>query len=136
MPYKNRKDVCADLKKIYGAVNLDDAEYALEESREKCNKKYPNILRSWDKNWVELAVFFEYSPEIRKITYTTNVVEGYHRMVRKFTKFKAIFPTDNSIRKAIYMSASEIAKKWAMPLRDRGLAYEQLMVYFEDRFAV
>ena len=72
-------------------MNLDDAEFAKEEFREKWNKKYPNILKSWDKNWAELTVFFEYPQEIRKIIYTTNAVEGYHRMVRKFTKSKSIF---------------------------------------------
>ena len=135
VPYKDRKEVCADLKKIYGAVNLDDAEFAKEEFREKWNKKYPNILKSWDKNWAELTVFFEYPQEIRKIIYTTNAVEGYHRMVRKFTKSKSIFPTDDAIRKVVYMSVSEISKKWTMPVRDWGLAYAQFMIYFEDRFA-
>ena len=135
VPYKDRKAVCADLKKIYGAVNLDDAEYAKEEFREKWDKKYPNILKSWDKNWAELTAFFEYPEEIRKIIYTTNAVESYHRMVRKFTKSKAIFPTDDSIRKVIYMSVKEISKKWTMPVRDWGLAYAQFSIYFEDRFA-
>lgn len=119
VPYKDRKAVCADLKKIYGAVNLDDAEYAKEEFREKWNKKYPNILKSWDKNWSELTTFFEYPQEIRKIIYTTNAVESYHRMVRKI----------------IYMSVKEISKKWTMPVRDWGLAYSQLAIFFEDRFA-
>ena len=135
VPYKDIKAVCADLKKIYGAVNLEDAEYAKEEFREKWDKKYPNILKSWDKNWAELTVFFEYPQEIRKIIYTTNAEESYHRMVRKFTKSKAVFPTDDSIRKVIYMSVMEISKKWTMPVRDWGLAYAQLSVYFEDRFA-
>lgn len=135
VPYKDRKAVCADLKKIYGAVNLDDAEYALEEFREKWNGKYPNILKSWDKNWAELMAFFEYPQEIRKIIYTTNAVEGYHRMVRKFTKSKAIFPTDDAIRKVIYLSVTEIEKKWNMPVRDWGLAYPQFTIYFEDRLA-
>ena len=135
VPYKDRKAVCADLKKIYGAVNLDDAEFAKEEFREKWDKKYPNIIKSWDKNWAELTTFFEYPQEIRKIIYTTNAVESYHRMVRKFTKSKAVFPTDDSIRKVIYMSVKEIAKKWTMPIRDWGLAYSQFAIYFEDRFA-
>ncbi len=134
VPYKDRKLVCADLKKIYGAVNLDDAEYAKEEFREKWDSKYPSILKTWDKNWAELTAFFEYPPEIRRIIYTTNAVESYHRMVRKFTKTKAIFPTDDSIRKAVYMSANEISKKWTMPVRDWGLAYSQFLIYFEDRF--
>ena len=133
--YKDRKAVCADLKKIYGAVNLDDAEYAREEFREKWDKKYPNILKSWDKNWAELTVFFEYPAQIRKIIYTTNAVENYHRAVRKFTKSKSIFPTDDSIRKVIYLSVREISKKWTMPIHDWGLAYSQLSIYFEDRFA-
>ncbi len=134
VPYKDRKEVCADLKKIYSAVNLDDAEYAKEEFREKWNKKYPNILQSWDRNWAEISTFFVYPPEIRKIIYTTNAVEAYHRMVRKFTKSKAILPTDDSIRKVIYLSVNEIGKKWTMPVRDWGLAYAQFSVFFEDRF--
>ena len=121
-----RKAACADLKKIYGTVILDDAEFAKEEFRKKWDKKYPNILKSWDKNWAELTVFFEYPQEIRKIIYTTNAVDGYHRMVRKFTKSKSIFPTDNSIRKVIYMSVKEIPKKWTLPVRDRGLLTRNL----------
>lgn len=132
--YKDRKAVCADLKKIYAAVNLEDAEFAKEEFREKWDKKYPNILRSWDRNWAELTTFFSYPEEIRKLIYTTNAVEGYHRMVRKFTKSKAIFPTDDSIRKAIYMSVCSISKKWTMPVRNWGEAYSQFAVFFEDRF--
>jgi putative transposase len=135
VPYKDRRAVCADLKKIYGAVNIDDAEYAKEEFREKWDKKYPSIMRSWDKNWAELTTFFEYPQEIRKLVYTSNAVEGYHRMVRKFTKTKAIFPTDDSIRKVVYMSVMEIQKKWSLPIRDWGLVYSQIMIYFEDRFA-
>ena len=130
VPYKDRKAVCADLKKIYGAVNLEDAEYAKEEFREKWDRKYPNILKSWDKNWAELTNFFEFPNEIRRIIYTTNAVEGYHRMVRKFTKTKSIFPTDDSIRKTIYLSTKEIAKKWTMPVRDWGLAYAQFAIFW------
>ena len=132
--YKDRKEICADLKKIYGAVNLDDAEYALEEFREKWEKKYPSILRSWDSNWAELTTFFNYPEEVRHLIYTTNAVEGYHRMVRKFTKSKAIFPTDDSIRKVIYLSVKEIRKKWTMPARNWAMAYSQIVIYFADRF--
>ena len=109
--------MCADLKKIYGAVNLENAEYALEEFREKWEKRYPAILRSWDDNWAELTTFFEYPDQIRHLIYTTNAVEAYHRMVRKFTKSKAIFPTDDSIRKVIFLSVKEIVKKGMMPVR-------------------
>lgn len=133
VPYKDRKAVCADLKKVYGAVNLDDAEYALEEFRETWDKKYPAILRSWETNWAELTTFFEYPQEIRHLIYTTNAVESYHRMVRKFTKSKAIFPTDDSIRKVVYLSVKEITKKWTMPVRDWGIAYGQFVIYFAER---
>jgi putative transposase len=134
VPHKDRKAVCADLKKIYGAVNLDDAEYAKEEFREKWDKRYPAILRSWDDNWTELTTFFEFPQEIRHLIYTTNAVEAYHRMVRKFTKTKAIFPTDDSIRKVIFLSVREITKKWTATAKNWGLAYSQIMIYFADRF--
>ena len=133
VPYKDRKAVCADLKKIYGAVNLEDAEYAKEEFREQWDKKYPAILRSWDDNWADLTTFFEYPQEIRHLIYTTNAVEAYHRMVRKFTKSKAIFPTDDSIRKVVFLSVKEITKKWTMPARDWGMAYSQFAIFFADR---
>jgi putative transposase len=135
VPYKDRKSVCADLKKIYSAVNLDDAEYALEEFREKWGSKYPSILKSWDKNWVELTTFFEYPQEIRHLIYTTNAVEAYHRQLRKFTKTKTILPTDDAIRKVVFLSVREITKKWTMPARDWGMAYGQIMIFFADRFA-
>ena len=135
VPHKDRKAVCADLKNVYGAVNLDAAEYALEEFREKWNGKYPAILRSWDENWAELTTFFEYPQEIRHLIYTTNAVEAYHRMVRKFTKAKAIFPTDDSIRKVVYLSVREITKKWTMPVRDWGMAYNQFSIFFADRIS-
>jgi putative transposase len=134
VPHKDRKAVCADLKKIYGAVNLDDAEYGLEEFREKWDKRYPAILLSWDENWTELTTFFEFPQEIRHLIYTTNAVEAYHRMVRKFTKAKAIFPTDDSIRKVIFLSVREITKKWTTTPQNWGLAYSQIMIFFADRF--
>jgi putative transposase len=135
VPYKDRKAVCAGLKKIYGAVNLEDAEYALEEFRENWDKKYPSITKSWDKNWAELSTFFEYPPEIRRLIYTTNAVEAYHRQLRKFTKTKSILPTDDAIRKVVYLSVREITKKWTMPARDWGMAYSQIMIFFADRLA-
>jgi putative transposase len=135
VPYKDKKAVCADLKKIYGAVNLDDAEYALEEFRENWEKKYPSITKSWDSNWTELTTFFMYPGEIRHLIYTTNAVEAYHRQLRKFTKTKAILPTDDAIRKVVYLSVREITKKWTMPARDWGMAYSQIMIFFADCFA-
>ena len=135
VPWKDRKIICADLKKIYGAINLEDAEYAKEEFREKWDKKYPSILKSWDANWAELITFFQFSAEIRKLIYTTNAVEGFHRMLRKYTKTKTIFPTDDSVKKVVYLSVKEISKKWTQQIRDWGLIYGQLVLHFEDRLA-
>jgi putative transposase len=135
VPWKDRKAVCADLKRIYGAVNLDDAEYAREEFREKWDSKYPSILKSWDANWAELVTFFQFSAEIRKLIYTTNAVEGFHRMLRKYTKVKTIFPTDDSIKKVVFLTVKEISKKWTQSIRDWGLIYGQLVLHFEERLA-
>jgi len=132
--FKDRKAVCVDLKSIYEAVNLDDAEFAKEAFREKWDRKYPAIMKSWDENWSELSTAFEYPAEIRRIIYTTNAVEGFHRMMRKFTKNRTIFPTDDSIRKAVYLSICQITKKWTMPIYDWGLIYNQILIFFEDRF--
>lgn len=129
LPYKDGKAVCADLKKIYGAINLDDAEYVKEQFREKWDKKYPAILRSWDANWAELTMFFEYPSEICHLIYTTNAVEAYHRMVRIFTKSKVIFPTDDAIRKVVFLLVREITKKRTLPVREWGMAYNQIMFF-------
>lgn len=90
--YKDIKAVMADLKRVYGAPTLDDAAYRLEEFRDKWAKKYPQILKSWDENWAELTTYFKYPAEFRRVIYTTNAVEGFHRMLRKYTKTKTIFP--------------------------------------------
>lgn len=131
--YKDIKPVMADLKMVYGAPALEDAEYRLEEFREKWDKKYPQILKSWETNWAELSTYFKYPQEVRTLIYTTNAVEGFHRMLRKFTKTKTIYPTDDSVRKSVYLSIQEISKKWSMPIRDWGIIIGQLMIFFEER---
>lgn len=133
VPYKDVKPVMADLKRVYGAPTLEDAEYRLEEFREKWGRKYPQILKSWDANWAELSTYFKYPQEVRTLIYTTNAVEGFHRMLRKFTKTKSIYPTDDAVRKSVYLSVLEISKKWSMPIRDWGIIFGQLMIFFEDR---
>jgi putative transposase len=133
VPYKDIKAVMADLKRVYGAPTLDGAEYRLEEFREKWDKKYPQIAKSWENNWTELSTYFKYPEEVRRLIYTTNAVEGFHRMLRKYTKTKTTYPTDDAVRKSVYLSIQEIAKKWSMPIRDWGVIIGQLMVFFEDR---
>ena len=131
--YKDLKPLMADLKTIYGAPTLEDAEYHLEEFRDKWSKKYPQILKSWDANWAELTTYFKYPQEVRTLIYTTNAVEGFHRMLRKFTKTKTIYPTDDAVRKSVYLSIQEISRKWTMPIRNWGIIIGQLLIFFEDR---
>ena len=131
--YKDIKPLMADLKLVYGAPTLDDAEYRLEKFRDKWGKKYPQILKSWEANWTELSTYFKYPQEVRTLIYTTNAVESFHRMLRKFTKNKTIYPTDDSVRKSVYLSIQEISKKWSVPIRDWGIIIGQLMIFFEDR---
>ena len=133
VPYKDIKAVLADLKKVYGAPTMDDAEFRLEEFREKWGKKYPQLLKSWDAIRIVLSSYFKYPQEVRALIYTTNAVEGFHRMLRKYTKTKTIYPTDDAVRKSVYLSIMEISKKWSMPIRDWGIIIGQLLVFFEGR---
>jgi len=132
--YKEIKSVMADLKKVYGAVNEEMALFALEELRETWVSKYPQLLKTWDENWGNVSTFFKYPQEVRRLIYTTNAVEGFHRMLRKFTKTKVIYPTNDALRKSIYLSIQEISKKWTMPVQNWGIIIGQFMVFFEDRF--
>ena len=132
--YKDIKPIMADLKQVYGAVNEEAALYALEEFKEKWDSKYPQIYRMWESNWTDLSGFFKYPTEMRRLIYTTNAVEGFHRMLRKFTKTKTNFPTDDSLKKSIYLSVKEISKKWNNPVRDWGKIIGQFMMFFEERF--
>lgn len=131
--YKDIKAVMSDLKRVYGAPMLEDAEYRLEEFRERWSKKYPQIIKSWEANWTELCTYFKYPQEVRTLIYTTNAVEGFHRMLRKYTKTKTIYPTDDAVKKSVFLSIQEIARKWSMPIRDWGIIVGQLMIFFENR---
>jgi transposase-like protein len=131
--YKDLKSVMADLKAIYQAPSEEDALYRLEEFKEKWNGRYPQIAKSWEDNWAALSTFFKYPAEVRRLIYTTNTVEGFHRMLRKFTKTKTSYPTDEALKKSIFLSIQEISKKWTMPIRDWGIIIGQLSIFFEDR---
>ena len=131
--YKDLKAVMADLKAIYQAPSEDDALYHLEEFKDNWGKKYPQIAKSWEDNWTALSAYFKYPAEVRRLIYTTNAVEGFHRMLRKYTKTKTVFPSDDSLKKSIYLSIQEITKKWSMPVQNWGIIMGQLSIFFEER---
>lgn len=131
--YKEQKAVMADLKLVYKALTLEEAEFAFEMFKEKWGKKHPVVIRSWENNWLELTTFFGYPYELRRLIYTTNIVEGYHRQLRKVTKTKNAYPTDDSLRKIIYLATNDLARKWTMPIRDWAKCLSQFVIQFEDR---
>ena len=131
--WKQRKEVAADLKRIYGAATIDEAEHALDEFAEKWDEDHPTISRSWRNNWERLIVFFDYPPAIRKVIYTTNAIESVNASLRKVTKNRRSFPTDESVMKVLYLALHEISKKWTMPIRDWKQAMSQFMIRFGDR---
>jgi len=133
--YKDLKSVMADLKEIYNANSEDNSEYQLELFNEKWSDKYPQIYNSWRSNWLELSDYFQYPQELRRLIYTTNAVEGFHRMLRKHTKNKTSFPTDDSLRKSIYLSVQEISKKWTNPIRNWGIIFGQISIFFKDELS-
>ena len=131
--WKDKKEFAADMKEIYHAATLQAAEQALENFEKKWNHKYTYAVRSWRNNWVELTQFFDYPLEIRKIVYTTNVIESLNRGIRKYTKTKSVFPHDQAALKAVYMTIANIEKKWTLPIRDWGMILQQFLIKFEDR---
>lgn len=136
VPWNDRKLFLADLKLVYKAVNLEEAELQFQAFKDKWSSKYPYAIRSWEANWKELTAYFEYPPEMRKIMYTTNTIEGLNRGIRKFTKTKTIFPTDQAAIKSVYLAIDQIERKWTMPIRKWNLILNQFLIKFEDRFKI
>ena len=130
---KEQKEFLKDLKLVYRAINKDIAEEQLLILGEKWGKKYPVVIESWNNNWEELSAYFEYTEPIRKIIYTTNAVEGFHRQVRKVTKTKGAFPNDMALLKLVYLATKNIEKKWISPLQNWSLTIQQLYIKFGDR---
>ena len=128
--YKDLKEVCRDLRRIYGAVNEEEALEALEDFGEKWNSRYPMIQRSWETHWDDLSEFFKYPEEIRRVIYTTNAIESLNASLRKVTKNRAAFPDDDSIYKIMYLAISNASKKWTKPIKDWGLALNQFAIFF------
>jgi putative transposase len=132
--WKDRKAFVADLKTIYKAATREEAEANLVRLEELWGMKYAAAVRSWQNNWEELSTFFEFPQEIRRLIYTTNSVEGYHRQLRKVIKNKASFPTPQAARKLLYLATIDITKKWTMPIWNWPLILNQLAIRFEDRW--
>jgi len=134
--WKDRKAFVADLKTVYQAATREEAEANLQKLEQTWKDKYAAAVRSWQNNWDDLSTFFEFPQEIRRLIYTTNTVEGYHRQLRKVTKNKGSFPTEQAVRKLLYLATMDITRKWTAPIRDWPLILNQLAIRFEDRWPV
>ena len=131
--YKDIKSLMSDLKKVYQAVNEDEALNALIEFKEKWQQTYPSCVKSWEENWDILSTFFAYPAEVRKIIYTTNIIEGLNRQFRKITKNKPSFTNDDSLRKILYLASKNIVSHWSVTCRNWDLVSNQLSIMFADR---
>jgi putative transposase len=130
---KDQKTFMQDLKTVYQAPTKDKAELELDKLNDKWGVKYPVVIKSWQKNWHKLSTYFAYDEHIRKLIYTTNAVEGFHRQVRKITKTKGAFPNDMALLKLIYLAVENISQKWTSPLQNWALTAQQLHIKFGDR---
>jgi putative transposase len=133
IPAKNRKDFMEDLKKVYKASTIEQATLEFENLKQNWGDKYEKVIKSWENNWLELTTYFSFPVGLRKLIYTTNTVEGYHRQLRKVTKTKSAYPTDNSLRKIIYLATMNIVDKWFRPIPDWIECKGQFKILFEDR---
>jgi putative transposase len=131
--YKDVKKITAALRPIYTAPSETAALEELSQFENVWGEKYPLIVRSWNNNWAEIATFFKYPPEIRKIIYTTNIIESYHRQLRKVTKRKSIFPTDEALQKMLYLATQDVLRKWTGRIHNWGQILLQLSIFFPDK---
>lgn len=131
--YKDIKALMADLKKVYAAVDETTALTELDNFEEKWSNKYPKIAISWRVNWANLSTYFKYPEAVRTLIYTTNTIEGFNRQLRKVTKNKSVFPTDDSLLKMLYLAMIDITKKWTGKRKDWGQIHSQLEIYFAER---
>ena len=131
--YKDIKALMADLKKVYTAVDEEAALNALDAFAAAWDAKYPKISKSWYDNWANLSTYFKFPPELRKLIYTTNTIEGFNCQLKKVTKAKSVFPTDDSLFKMLYLAMKDITKKWTGRRQDWSRIYAQLVIYYGDR---
>jgi transposase-like protein len=130
---KHQKEFMRDLKPVYQAPDEALARVKLSALKEKWGKLYPVVIESWENNWDRLTRYFQYPAAIRRIIYTTNTVEGFHRQLRKVTKTKSAFTSDNALLKLLYLAIENITEKWTAPLQNWSLTFSQLDIYFRDR---
>jgi transposase-like protein len=130
---KNQKQFAGELKTVYQAFTKEEAEAALDKLEAKWGKKYPIVFDSWYNNWENLSSYFKYPKDIRRIIYTTNIIESVHRQFRTLTKTKGAFPNDNSLLKLLYAGIRNAEKKWTMPIRNWSLTISQLNIHFKER---
>jgi transposase-like protein len=133
---KDQKTFMAELKPVYKAQTKELAELNLERLAEKWSKKYPVVIKSWQDNWQKLSTYFKYTEDIKRIIYTTNTIEGFHRQIRKVTKNKGVFPGDDALLKLVYLAYKNISKKWTQPLQNWSLTVSQLSIHFEGRLSL
>lgn len=133
VPWKERKAVATDLKKIYQSRTAEDAQVSLDEFSQRWDARYPTISKSWRTHWARLIPFFSYPAEIRKIIYTTNAIESMNMTLKKVIKNRASFPNDDAAVKLLYLALKNLKKKWTMPVRDWKVAYNQFVIMFGER---
>lgn len=131
--WRDKKQFTTDMKEIYNAPTKQAAEAALNDFAAKWETKYSYAVQSWRNNWEDLTVFFEFPVDIRKIIYTTNLIENLNGKIRKYTKNKLSFPTDEAVMKSVYLSIREATKKWSMPVRNWGIIIDQFLILYEKR---
>lgn len=134
--WKRRKEVAADLRRIYTAATVEEAELMLGEFEDRWDGEYLPIGQSWRRNWSRLTPFFDYPPEIRKVIYTTNAIESVNMSLRKLTKNRGSFPSDEALTKLFYLALRNISQKWTMPIRDWKAALTRFTIQFGDRLSV
>lgn len=133
LSYKDTKEFINDLKLVYKATSRDKAEHNLTKLKQKWGKHYPKVIESWERNWEQLSLFFQYTPMIRKVIYTTNVIENFHRQLRKVTKTKGSFTSDGALMKLLYLVQKDITAKWQKPMHNWNRVLSQLSVLYDDR---
>ncbi|WP_404478531.1 IS256 family transposase [Sphingobacterium sp. ML3W] len=131
--WKDKKAFTADMKPIYDTPNKQAAQAALADFADRWESKYPYAVRSWRENWDELTVFYDFPLEIRRIIYTTNIIENMNGKIHKYTKNKLSFPSDDAVLKSVYLALREISKKWTMPIHNWGIIINQFLTLFEKR---